>query len=198
MITVPTETIVVEAAAAVIRAVQVNGSPIKAKIIPRWILGFRPNEAVDMMQSVDDDKKVHAWVLTMQSWIETYVKSKSGERQVPQDWQAQIIGLPGLSGDDPASNSDYKMHVEGVIKVYQIQQLENGTDAANSELDNRDERDAVKRAIAAAPRLAVDWSNFRHDTIKFPAIVTVPMGDAGQLHIAAGTLPFNFDYVAKA
>jgi len=198
MINVPTETDVISACAAVIQATQVSGGPIKAKIIPRWILGFKPSEAVDMMQAPNDNKKVHAWVLTMQSWIESYVRSKDGEKQVPQDWTRQMMGLPGLSSSDPAPNTDYKIHVEGIVKVYQIQQLENGTDADNSELDNRAERDAVKRAIAASPRLNLDWSNFRHETVKFQAIVTVPMGDAGQLHVAAATLPFNFDYVAKA
>jgi len=94
MINVPTETDVISACAAVIQATQVSGGPIKAKIIPRWILGFKPSEAVDMMQAPNEHKKVHAWVLTMQSWIESYVRSKDGGKQVPQDWTRQMMGCP--------------------------------------------------------------------------------------------------------
>jgi hypothetical protein len=199
MITVPSETSIIEACADVIKATIVEGNPIKAKIIPRWILGFTPKEAVDMMIAPNDSKKIHAWVLTMQSWIETRVKSASGTTQTPKNWQNQMIGLPGFNGgSDPAENTDYKIQVNGVIKVYQIQQLENGSDSDNSEIHNRAERDAVKRAISVSPRLGLDWSNFDHDLLKFPAIVSVAMADAGQLHIAPGTLPFSFQYVAKA
>jgi len=47
---------------------------------------------------------------TMQSWIESYVRSKDGENTGTAGMigTRQMMGLPGLSSSDPAPNTDYK------------------------------------------------------------------------------------------
>lgn len=193
----PTEHSVVQAAAALIAAPFAALNPVPVKVVPRWILGLAIGEAITQLAKLDlagDQLPVNAWVLTTSSWIPSKVKAESGTNVTPRNF------TPGFDdwqqGGDRAKQVDYKITVNGSLKIWQIVEYRQGTDADNSEIDSMTQRQQVIDKFTGSPRLALDWPDFEHDELKVPAIAVLPFGTS-IFHVAQGTLPFNFTYVVK-
>jgi hypothetical protein len=193
---------VVDAAVAIIKAAQIpipfafppETAQIKAAVYNRWIFAMTIGQVVDQLRSDALDGLMNGWAVTTASWIPKKVKTQSGNSQVPQ--RGFTPGFDDAIGGE-SDPRQYKMQVDGVLKVWQVYGFNLGSNAFNSEQQSRIERDAVINNISKAPRLGLNWQNFEHDELKFPTISLLPFGDV-QLHIAQGNIPFTFQYVVSA
>jgi hypothetical protein len=197
-----TENDVVDAAVAVIKSAQIpvpfsfppETQQIKAAVYNRWIFAMTIGQVVDQLRADALDGLLNGWAVTTASWIPKKVKSESGASQVPPRGFTPGFDDAIGSGEQPRQ---YKMQVDGTLKVWQVYGFNLGSNAFNSEQQSRIERDKVINAISEAPRLGLNWQNFEHDELKFPSISLLPFGDV-QLHIAQGNIPFTFQYVVTA
>jgi hypothetical protein len=166
-----------------------------AVVYNRWIFAMTPGQVVAQLQAdVVGSRRINGWSLSMASWNPKKVKSKSGVSQMPK--AGFTPGFDDAVGSTPNLH-DYKIQVDGVLKIWQAVQYETGTDLVNSDKDARNQRGAVIDAISRTPRLAINWFDFEHDELKFPTIALVP-SPGTELHIAQGVLPFTFTYVVTA
>ena len=201
MIVRPTEESTVKAAAAIIKATEIGGSPLPTRTVPRWVLALAAGEAIDYLATKDGDGNlldVNSWVLTTASWSPAKVKSQSGISQTPKNVSLFPDIFENPQQEDVALNRDYKIMVTGSLKVWQLVQYKQGDDDANSELDAMRQRQAVIDSFTAAPRLGLESMDFEHDELKFPTLSVIPFGDGTLIHIAQGNLPFSFSYVVSA
>ena len=197
----PTELSTVQAAAALIAAAQVNASPLVTKVVPRWVLGLAVGDAVSHLTTLDGDSNplsINSWVLTTASWLPSKATSPSGAKQTPKnftpgfdDWQ------PVAGGGDLATQIDYKIALTGSLKIWQLVEYRQGDDLDNSERDCMTQRQAVIDKYSASPRLGLEWADFEHDELKFTNFAVIPFGTS-LIHVAQGSLSFNFSYVASA
>jgi hypothetical protein len=199
----PTEHSTVLAAAAVISSTQYGAppAPLVSKVVPRWILALEVGEAIAHLtkEGVGGDLlPINAWVLSTASWVPSKVQSQSGESVVPtnftpgfDDWNI------GAGGGDRATQVQYKISVQGSLKVWQVVEYRQGTDTDNSEIDSMNQRQAVIDSFTRSPRFGLDHPDFEHDELKIPSIAVLPFG-ASLLHIAQGNIPFSFTYVVPA
>lgn len=190
----PDETLVVQKAALVIENTLVAGQPLKARVYDRWIFGLAIGNVVSYMKSDADGKRINGWAVTVDSWVPSKVRSTpSGHTQTPNNWPATPVAI---FGQDVAMR-DYKIQVQGRLKIWQVYEQDIDNDTDNSEIRSRLERGAVINSFSAAPRLGMEWASFEHDELKMPTIGLFPFGDK-PLHLAQGNVPFSFEYVVKA
>jgi hypothetical protein len=191
----PTEKTIVQACAAI-----VTSAGLISKIVPRWILGLEPGEAIPHLAAKDgsnDLLPINAWVMTISAWIPAKVKSEKGYSETPKNFVEGFTNWGENPGGDPARGINYKINVNGSIKIWQVMQYEQGNNTSNSEYTSMDERQLVIDKITANPRLGLECADFEHDELKFPAIVQIPF-NGSLLHVAQGNIPFSFSYVVTA
>lgn len=199
----PTENDVVDAAVAVLKAtrVPVLGSlppildALKSAVYNRWIFAMTVGQVLDQLRADADGGKINGWAVTTSSWIPAKVKSQNGHTQTP------VTGFtPGF--DDAVGSvsnpAQYKIRVDGTLKIWQAVGFRLGNNDDNSERQARNERDAVMKAFSQSPRLGLTWQNFEHDELKMPNIALLPFTETELLHVAQGNIPFNFEYVVTA